>query len=148
MVGRRILSPPDVERILQRMALEILERHYGYALPFIIPASPMGNQLAEKLKTYLQAEGAPPLPDSAPPSEITCLLLVDDVLHTGRTLLRQIVSALTRYPEASIETLVLIDRGHRHYPICADYVGIRLATTLQEYVRVRIGAEGWEVWLE
>lgn len=148
MVGRRILGPSDIERLLKRMALEIAEKHYDRPLSLIVPASPRGKPIAERLLAYLQAEGLSILLSPSSPSEVTSVLLVDDVLYTGRTLLNEIIRTHTQYPEAFLEALVLIDRGHRHYPVGADYVGLRLATTLQEYVRMRISPEGWEVWLE
>lgn len=145
MVGRRILSVSQVDRLLHRLALEVMERHYGEALPTFIPASERGAAILRRLTHFLQQEGAPLPPAEAPPHS---LLLVDDVLHTGTTLLHKLLAVSAETVPNRIEVLVLVDRGHRRYPIYPDYVGLRLATTLQEYVRVREVQEGWEVWLE
>lgn len=144
MVGRRVLTSSEVERTLHRLALEVVERHAGTELPHLLPASSKGEQIVRQLQVLISQEGRSVSlwkPDT--PSQF--VLLVDDVLHTGRTLFRHLLS-LGESP-ARIEALVLVDRGHRLFPIVPDYVGLRLATTLQEYVEVRSDGEGWEVWL-
>jgi len=66
------------------------------------------------------------------------ILLVDDVLYTGRTI-RAALDALIDFGRPrSIELLVLVDRGHRELPIKADYVGKNLPTSIQESVQVRL----------
>ena len=66
------------------------------------------------------------------------ILLVDDVLYTGRTI-RAALDALIDFGRPrSIELLVLVDRGHRELPIKADYVGKNLPTSIQESVQVRV----------
>ncbi|MCX8112810.1 MAG: phosphoribosyltransferase family protein [Bacteroidia bacterium] len=147
MVGRRILSSEEVKRVLHRMGLEIMERHYGAELPFLMPASERGRPIAEYLLTVLDREGVKATMSLSPPSTRP-VLLVDDVLYTGRTLLACIQELAAQHLPPQIEVLVLVDRGHRRYPIYPDYVGVRLATTLQEYVRVKTQPDGWEVWLE
>lgn len=148
MVGRRILTTETVERILHRMALEVIERHYGESLPALLPASPRGHPIALRLQSLLSKEGyAIPIMESLPLT-VPSVLLIDDVLYTGRTLLTRLMEIWRQASPHHIEVLVLIDRGHRRYPISPDYVGLRLATTLQEFVSVRRLSEGWEVWLE
>lgn len=66
------------------------------------------------------------------------VILVDDVISTGRTM-RAAMDALISYGRPkSIKTAVLIDRGHREYPITADYVGIEIPTSVSEMIRVRL----------
>jgi pyrimidine operon attenuation protein/uracil phosphoribosyltransferase len=66
------------------------------------------------------------------------ILLVDDVLYTGRTI-RAALDALIDFGRPrSIELAVLVDRGHRELPIKADYVGKNMPTSLSESVRVRL----------
>lgn len=148
MVGRRILGTKEVERTLHRMALEIIERHYGEALPVLVPASERGRPIAAHVQSLLQKEGIEIQLRESYPSQPEPILLVDDVLYTGKTLLSRLHDLMALYFPPQVEILVLVDRGHKRYPICADYVGLRLATTLQEYVRVKTLPEGWEVWLE
>ena len=61
------------------------------------------------------------------------VLLVDDVANSGRTLTYAIKPYLEAHPK-SIQTLVLVDRTHKKFPIQPDYVGFSLASTLQEYI--------------
>jgi len=71
------------------------------------------------------------------------VILVDDVLNSGKTLMYAAKYFLTT-PLARLSTVVLVDRTHNRFPIKADYVGLSLATTLQEYVNVDLtkGEEG------
>jgi pyrimidine operon attenuation protein / uracil phosphoribosyltransferase len=69
------------------------------------------------------------------------VILVDDVLYTGRTV-RAALDALVRHGRPrSIQLLVLVDRGHREYPVHADYAGIVLPTKADERVVVELGDE-------
>ncbi len=68
--------------------------------------------------------------------ENQALVLVDDVLNSGGTLIAS-VHHFIKKPMKKIKTVVLIDRNHRTFPIAADFVGMSLATTLQEHVEVR-----------
>lgn len=63
------------------------------------------------------------------------IILVDDVLNTGRVLAYALQPFLT-IPTKKIQTAVMIDRSHQHYPIMADFVGYSLATTFKEHVEV------------
>jgi pyrimidine operon attenuation protein/uracil phosphoribosyltransferase len=72
------------------------------------------------------------------------VLLVDDVLFTGRTV-RAAMDTLNDYGRPSrIQLAVLIDRGHRELPITADFVGNQMTTTLKQKVRVEWGGDGGE----
>jgi len=68
--------------------------------------------------------------------ENNALVLVDDVLNSGGTLIAA-VNHFIKKPMRKIKTVVLIDRNHRSFPIAADFVGTSLATTSQEHVEVR-----------
>ncbi|MDW8015310.1 MAG: phosphoribosyltransferase family protein [Bacteroidia bacterium] len=129
------------------MALEILERHYGEMLPVLIPASERGTSLTRHLHWILEKEGAFPQRMSEVSPGSASILLVDDVICTGATLLKRLLELWKTMSPPQVEVLVLVDRGHRRFPIAADYVGVRLATTLQEYVEVVHLPRGWEVWL-
>jgi pyrimidine operon attenuation protein/uracil phosphoribosyltransferase len=85
------------------------------------------------------------------PLEGRTLIIVDDVLFTGRTV-RAAMDAISSFGRpARIQLAVLIDRGHRELPIRADYVGKNLPTAANEKVRVRLQQtddEADAVWLE
>jgi pyrimidine operon attenuation protein / uracil phosphoribosyltransferase len=65
------------------------------------------------------------------------LIIVDDVLDSGRTLIYGVKHFLD-FPLKNMKTAVLVDRSHRIFPIKADFVGLSLATTLQEHIRVSL----------
>ena len=74
------------------------------------------------------------------------VVLVDDVLNSGRTLMYSAKHFLTS-PLKKLSILVLIDRNHNRYPIKADYVGLSLATTLHEYINVELDGPKKGVYL-
>lgn len=71
------------------------------------------------------------------------IILVDDVLNSGKTLIFGAKPFLTT-PVKRLTTVVLVDRGHNRYPIKADFVGLSLSTTLQEHITVEIDKKGKE----
>jgi pyrimidine operon attenuation protein / uracil phosphoribosyltransferase len=66
------------------------------------------------------------------------LILVDDVISGGRTMRAALDGVMTKGRPKSVKTAVLVDRGHRVVPISADYVGVKIATSKKEKVRVRL----------
>lgn len=65
------------------------------------------------------------------------VIMVDDVISAGKTLLYALKPLLDFYPK-KIQTLTLVERSHKMYPVASDYVGISLATTLQEHIFVEV----------
>ncbi len=163
-----IMGPDDVARALRRMAHEIVERHRGSNNLVVVGVqrggAPLAAYLAAQLSDILEAPlehvdldvsffrddiGSAPLKDAAPTTLSRDLrgrvvILVDDVLFTGRTV-RAALNALLSFgrPDA-VDLAVLVDRGHRELPLRADYVGKNLPTSREE--RVRAGLDG--VWIE
>ncbi len=152
-----------IRRALTRIAHEILERNKGTAEVALIGIRTRGAILAHRLSSELEAIDHHPVPVGilditlyrddlsriAPnplvrateiPFDVTDLrlVLVDDVLFTGRTI-RAALNALSDLgrPRA-IQLAVLVDRGHRELPIRADYVGKNIPTGLLEHVDVRL----------
>ena len=74
------------------------------------------------------------------------VILVDDVLSSGKTLMYSAKHFLTT-PLTKLSILVLVERNHNRYPIKADYVGLSLATTLKEYINVELKGGGKGVYL-
>lgn len=140
-----ILSPHQVEVCLRRLALQVLERYPEAPTLHLVAVPPQGLLLTDRLQPELEARGrsvrvsiagaAVPLAPDEP------LVVVDDVLNTGRTLYRAL-HQLGEGPPSGIQVLVLVDRGHRQWPVAADFVGLRLATTLQQYIRVAATGQG------
>lgn len=86
------------------------------------------------------------LPDDIKIHAGQSVLVVDDVLYSGRTLFLTIHQVL-KYQPGKVRVAVLIDRGHRKFPLDADFVGKRLGTTLQEHVAVEIHEGQIEAYL-
>ena len=164
-----LLSPERVRRTLTRLAYEIVERNRGGASLEVFGIIHRGVALAETLATVVGkienidvpvhpldvtpfrddlAETPSPAPlDPRPNVEGRNVVLVDDVLFTGRTA-RAAIDAVLHYGRpASIQLAVLIDRGHREYPIQPDYVGRVIPTKHRERVTVEV-EEGVAVYLE
>ena len=161
--SRTVLDSSDISRALTRLAHEIIERtHDAQNLTLMgIPTrgAALANRLAEKISQIQGAEvpvGAIDvtmfrddlrlrparalLPTKIPAEGIDgrLVVLVDDVLYSGRTI-RAALDALSEHgrPQA-VQLAVLVDRGHRELPIRADYVGKNLPTSSQEVVRVKL----------
>jgi len=158
-----------IGRAIRRIAQEITERNGGLEQVCLVGIRTRGVDLARRLRDVLaKDEGiAPPLGelditlyrDDAPgrrmpevrpttmPFDVEgkVIVLVDDVLYTGRTV-RAAIDALMDFGRpTSIQLAVLIDRGHRELPIAADYVGRKVETRADETVRVRLeGRDGEE----
>jgi pyrimidine operon attenuation protein / uracil phosphoribosyltransferase len=163
-----VLSPDDIGRALKRMAHEILERNKGAEQLVLMGIRTRGIPLAERLAQHLAdiegtavptgsldvtlyrddyaRTGPLPLGQTHFPTDLDgkIVVLVDDVLYTGRTI-RAAMDAVMDYgrPKA-IQLAVLVDRGHRELPIRADYVGKNLPTSADQAVRVRLAATDGE----
>jgi len=163
-----------IQRALRRIAHEIIERNPDLNQIILAGIPSRGNEIARRIaetistiekahiavgtidvamhrddvgtRTELPVVRASDLPL---PLETKTVVIVDDVLFTGRTV-RAAMDAITSFGRpARIQLAVLIDRGHRELPIRADYVGKNLPTAPDEKVRLRLGEEGSEegVWL-
>ena len=160
--GRNTLTSDEIRRALTRIAHEILERNGGARGVVLVGMHTRGVPLAERLAGWIHefegeevavgsldiglyrddvSGGARPL---MRPTEIPVdiqgqrVVLVDDVLYTGRTI-RAAMDALTDLGRPrEIQLAVLVDRGHRELPVRADYVGKNVPTSLDEEVAVRL----------
>lgn len=159
-----ILSAEAAGRKLQRMAYEIAERNTGVSSLVLAGVHENGMHIAVLLQGMLTAIGLRPADmvgiqlDKRHPVEVTLskdipidgqtIILVDDVANSGKTLLYALKPFLHKHP-AGIQTLVLVDRSHKAFPVQPDYVGLSLSTTLQEHIFVEVEKEGVKgAWLE
>ncbi|MBJ2329573.1 bifunctional pyr operon transcriptional regulator/uracil phosphoribosyltransferase PyrR [Schaalia cardiffensis] len=159
--GKEVLGADDVARSLTRIAFEIIERN-GDTEELVIAGIPtrgafLAKRLVERISEVggLTAEYAiidptmfrddladkplrTPKPTLIPPAGIDgrTVILVDDVLYTGRTI-KATLDALSGIGRPSrVQLAVLVDRGHRELPIRPDYVGKNLPTSRQETVTI------------
>ncbi len=154
----KILSLSGTKVRLRRIAYEIYESNYGSDELVILGIDDRGGYLAEKLKELLieispitvllikakkVKDTAEIMVEGENISSIIkgkTVLIVDDVLYSGRTLFHAIAFVMKHEP-TKIQTAVLIDRGHRSIPITHDFVGILLSTSLKQHVSVEISPE-------
>jgi pyrimidine operon attenuation protein/uracil phosphoribosyltransferase len=159
---KQILSAEEIRRALARIAHEIAERNEGVRDIILVGVRRRGVPLAERIagtitdfeghrvpvgqlditlyRDDLHLRGAPQVRRTLIEPDITgrTVILVDDVLYTGRTA-RAALNALTDLGRpARIQLAVLIDRGHRELPIRADFVGKNVPTSRGEQVAVRL----------
>ena len=163
MSERRILEADDVRRALTRIAHEIVERHGGTDGLVLVGVRTRGVPLARRLAALIEQSEGVALPvgslditfyrddltrlahapivkktQEMPDVDGQTVVLVDDVLYTGRTV-RAALDALTDHGRpTAVRLAVLIDRGHRELPIRADHVGKNLPTSTDEVVHVRL----------
>lgn len=166
---RTILSREDIGRIITRMAHEIVEANRGVDHLALVGILTRGDLLAKRLcMTIRRIEETEPAVGAMDinmyrddwtkishqpvvrPSRIPFsvddkrIILIDDVLFTGRTI-RAAMEALTDFGRpARIELAVLVDRGHRELPIQADYKGITMDTGPRDTVNVALDEQDGE----
>ncbi len=158
---KTVLAAEDIRRAVGRIAHEIVERNRGLDGVVLVGMRTRGVPLAERLAAAIQEFEQRAVPvgvldiglyrDDIPamdlrpqirPTELPTdihgkrLVLVDDVLYTGRSI-RAALDALIDFGRpASIQLAVLVDRGHRELPIRPDYVGKNIPTAIDEDVQV------------
>lgn len=151
-----ILSKETAEKKLRRMALEVAERNYGEQQLVLVGIKENGCIIANKIRNYLQEIFTGEVLvveltlDKKQPAAITIvpaidfnnkvILLIDDVANSGKTMLYALKPLLETYPK-KIQTLALLERTHKSFPIDVDYVGLSISTTLDEHIFVEVKDE-------
>ena len=154
------MDSDEIERALTRMAHQILEANHGADNIALVGIVTRGDLLADKLAERIEAiEGvsiphgkldisfyrddfathfAPEVHSTDIPFDIDgmTIVLVDDVLYTGRTIRAALDALMDNGRPASVQLAVLVDRGHRELPIRADYVGKNVPSAADERVRL------------
>jgi pyrimidine operon attenuation protein/uracil phosphoribosyltransferase len=173
----QLLDAAAVARITLRLAHEIAERHPGLDRVILLGVPTRGVPLAQRLAATLASIGQPAPPAAAldprnhrddrprvtgyvpaltasdgsaiQSIEGAAIIVVDDVLFTGRTLRAALDALMDHGRPATVDVLTLIDRGHRELPLRATYVGKNVPTAVGDRVAVRLreidGVDG--AWL-
>lgn len=160
---RRLMDARGLDRALSRLASQIIEHNNGTDNLLLIGIRRRGVPLAERIADKIaQFEGtrpstgqlditlyrddlstvgpSPVVNSTAIPADVTdtTIVLVDDVLYTGRTVRAALDEIMDFGRPRRVELAVLIDRGHRELPIQADYVGKTVQTSDEEIVKVML----------
>jgi len=153
MEKKIILTSSAAAMKLRRMAYEILENNQGENHLILAGIKGSGLVVASQLQAILTDISSVSTElitiefDKKRPASIDLsnkmdfndeiILIIDDVTNSGKCLLYALKPFLEFYPK-KIQTLVLVERSHKTYPIHPDYVGLSLATTLQEHIYVEV----------
>ena len=167
VLSTEVLTAGDISRALTRIAHEVLERNKGAADLVVLGIPTRGLPLARRLAQRIadvegvdadrlagslevtlyrddlrrhptRPIGRTELPDGRDDLDDAVVVLVDDVLFSGRTIRAALDAVADLGRPRLVQLAVLVDRGHRELPIRADYVGKNLPTALGESVRVRL----------
>ena len=159
-----IMDAEQMKRALRRIAHEIVEKNGGSENLVIVGIQRRGVQLAERIAAAIASFESTPVPvgtlditlyrddlttlgpqprvgETSIPVDIRDrnVVLVDDVLYTGRTVRAALDELMMDFGRAStIQLAVLVDRGHRELPIRADYVGKNVPTSKREIIKVQV----------
>ena len=166
---KELLDKKDIDRILARMAHEILEKNKGTKELCLVGIQRGGVHLAKRLAGKIKEiegkeipvgsldiafyrddlnirEKQPAVRRTEVPCEITDMkvVLVDDVLFTGRSIRAAMDALMDMGRPSCIQLAVLIDRGHRELPVKADFAGKNIPTAVNETVEVSLEEDGLE----
>jgi pyrimidine operon attenuation protein/uracil phosphoribosyltransferase len=158
-----IMTQEDIRRTLARIAHEIIERNKVVEQVMLIGVHtrgvPLAKRLAASIENFAQVQvpvgaldisfyrddlSSPNLRPVAKPNDIPAgiegkaVVLVDDVLYTGRSIRAAMDALIDLGRPNSIQLAVLVDRGHREMPIRADYVGKNIPSSRHEEIQVRL----------
>ena len=151
-----ILSKEVVEKKLRRMAFEILENNIDEKEIILAGIRESGSVVAKVIQEMLgeisaiKTELITITLDKNEPTHVSLsktfdfngkvIVVIDDVSNSGKTLLYALKPFIVSHPK-KIQTLVLVERTHTSFPVRPDYVGLSIATTLQEHIFVEVKGE-------
>lgn len=158
-----VMSSEDMDRVLRRIAIEIIERNKGLDNIVILGIQRRGVHLAKRLKDlFVEMENRkvpagelditlyrdditmmsdqPVVHSTSIPVDIAGqkLVLVDDVVFTGRTVRAALDALMDLGRPANVQLAVLVDRGHRELPIHPDYIGRSIPASKDEIIQVMV----------
>ena len=168
-VKSKIIDAEGFDRILTRMAHEILEKNKGSKNLVLMGMRTRGEFLAKRIGQKIKQIDSADLPfgvldvtlyrddfrtrlkqPEVSVSDITFdinekdIILIDDVLYTGRTVRSAMNAIMDMGRPSSIQLCILVDRGHRELPIRADYVGKNIPTSYNEEIKVKMNEHDGE----
>ncbi len=162
MKKTKILDAIQINQKLNRMAYQVYENNFKEKELLIVGIDGNGYKVAERIATILTSISPlkiklgkikidkknpwllnPKIDFNENDFENKSVILVDDVLNSGKTLIYGVKLFLNK-PVKQLNTLVLVDRSHTRFPVKADFVGLSLSTTLQERIDTDFSKKGKE----
>ena len=162
--NNQILTAGVATKKMRRMALQVVEENYEAKQLVLVGIRSHGTVIAEKMSQYIKEvftgevivlelsmdKKHPSAISLSPPFDFNdkIIILIDDVANSGRTMLYALKPLLEQYPK-KIQTMALVERTHKTFPVDVDYVGFSVSTTADEHIRVEV--ENGEVvgaWME
>jgi pyrimidine operon attenuation protein/uracil phosphoribosyltransferase len=156
MARKDILDKDSIKMKLERMALEIIENNLDEDSIILVGIEENGSVIARNMERLLKEYSPLHIQlinlrlDKKHPGEIQLseqiditnkvIVLVDDVANSGKTILYSLKPFLEFHPK-KIQTLALVERTHKIFPVNLDYKGLSVATTLQEHIFVEVKGE-------
>ncbi|NII27950.1 phosphoribosyltransferase [Pseudoflavitalea sp. X16] len=156
MAKNYILDADTANRKMQRMAYEIVENNLEERQLILAGIRESGSVIARNIQQLLKQISDLPTElitialDKKKPAEVIVspsldfndkvVIIIDDVANSGKTLLYAMKPLLAFHPR-KIQTLALVERTHKAFPVSTDYVGLSVATTLQEHIFVETEGE-------
>jgi pyrimidine operon attenuation protein/uracil phosphoribosyltransferase len=145
-IKAKILDAVTIQQALSRMAQQILDRNPDLDQIAMVGIGARGEMLAKRLAGIFKRIEGKVIPTTIlidghcekSPAGYKTIILVNDVIYTGRQTLHAIASLLNEHTSECVQLAVLVDRGNREIPIHADYVGKNIPTATDEYVEVRL----------
>lgn len=160
---KQIMTAEVANKKLRRMALQVVEQNYNETQLILIGIKSSGSVIAAKIGQYLKEVFSGEVIllqlsiDKKNPLQVSLntaidfndknIILIDDVANSGRTMLYALKPLLEQLPR-KIQTLALVERTHKSFPVDVDYVGFSVSTTLDENILVEVeGGEVMGAWL-
>jgi pyrimidine operon attenuation protein / uracil phosphoribosyltransferase len=159
-----LLTDTQISHRINRIAYQIFEDHFTEKEIILAGIVKNGDTLSKKIASVLESisslkiifcpvklekhnPGNTEVTIPLKPAELEgkCIVVIDDVLNSGRTMFLAFKPFLQTEVK-KLRTAVLIDRSHRNFPVTPDFVGLSLATTLQEHITVDFDGEA-TAWL-
>lgn len=161
---KQILDTPQITQIITRMAYQIYEQNYKAEKLYFFGIAQNGLKLAQLIVEELSkiadiptgtilmdidksARSQPNLDHvSMPTGERLYIIVVDDVLNSGRTMMHAFDPLLKLHIE-KLQTCVLVNRSHKRFPIAVDFKGMELGTTIEEHIEVQLEEDHYSAFL-
>tara|TARA_S200000501_G_scaffold352693_1_gene371791 strand:+ start:99 stop:578 length:480 start_codon:yes stop_codon:yes gene_type:complete len=148
-----ILNKKQIENSIKRLSFEIIERNINNKKICLVGLEENGYSIAKRIEKVISENSKKHLTTIQLKSskngfknskiieeDYDVVILIDDVLKSGKTIIYAL-KFLLEFNIKKLRTLVLIDRGHNDFPVGLDFTGIKLSTTLEEHILVKLGKD-------